>query len=120
MKTKINGITYDTENADFIEEKAYSPESEPEERHFQESLWQTENGAYFLIGTGGGCSPYSASFGNAEGPGSGIVPLTDEEADEWKAWDAEEDPEGRPTTESRIKSIGQWDEAYREAMESAF
>ena len=83
MKAIIEGRRYNTETATEIADHSgggYNGDF----HHYEESLYRTRNGRYFLAGSGGAMSHYSVSIGqNQWGPGSTIKPLTNEEAQQW-------------------------------------
>ncbi len=57
MKKIICKVEYDTENAALISSKTYGSFGEP--TGYEETLYQTENGKYFLYVNGGEESPYT-------------------------------------------------------------
>lgn len=83
MRKIVNGKLYDTEKA----EKVAWAESECGRRDFRwydEKLYRTRNGRWFLAGEGGPLSRYrrpAPDGGWIEG--DGIIPLTDDEARTW-------------------------------------
>ena len=64
---------YDTAKAQLLGERAYSYYGDP--AGYEETLYQTKGGLYFLWGLGGADSPYAA--------GEDIRPLTEKEAKAW-------------------------------------
>lgn len=82
MKKIVNRKKYDTEKA---EEIASWSNSLPvtDFSHCSETLYRTENGNYFLAGRGGAESRWNEKHGGMWGAGSGIKPLSDEEAADW-------------------------------------
>jgi len=58
MKKIINGKTYNTETADFIEEASANCACNDFE-YFEESLYKTKKGAWFMYGSGNAASKYS-------------------------------------------------------------
>ncbi|MFX0547615.1 hypothetical protein ACEWPL_019045 [Roseovarius sp. S1116L3] len=55
-------------------------------RWYEETLYRTNKGAWFLAGEGGPLSRYAVHFGRGESAaGEDIIPLSDEEAFEWLA-----------------------------------
>lgn len=82
MKQVINGLSYDTETADWIAE--YSNCLGPRDfRNCEEDLYKTKKGRFFLAGSGGPMTKYSEPCGDMTGSGSGIIPLDEDEALEW-------------------------------------
>ena len=83
MKKIINGRLYDTDTAKEIaaDGNGLSPR---DFRSYSETLYLKRTGEYFLYGEGGPMTKYARSCGgNAWSGGSGIIPLTAEEAREW-------------------------------------
>lgn len=82
MKKIINGKRYNTETA--IEIASYGNSLGPGDfRHYDESLYKTKSGNWFLSGEGGPMTKYSQPCGDMTGGGSDIIPLTPAEAQEW-------------------------------------
>lgn len=82
MKQVINGKTYNTETATEIAEDSYGFSSDF--NFWQETLYVTKKGAYFVAGEGGALSSWSRSCGQNEScGGSGIRPLDKSEAMKW-------------------------------------
>ena len=83
MKKIINGRLYDTDTAKEID--VYGNGLGPRDfRNYSETLYLKRTGEYFLCGEGGPMSKYARSCGgNSWSGGSGIIPLTAEEAREW-------------------------------------
>jgi len=82
MKRIINGLSYDTTTATFIHNtSAYGPS---DFRWYDESLYRTRNGRYFLAGEGGPMTRWAApAEGNCRTYGNGIIPLSPAEALAW-------------------------------------
>lgn len=78
----INRKKYDTDTAYCIAtNEAYPPR---DFKHYEEELYQKENGEFFLHGKGGGLSKYASSIDNHTFDfGEEIIPLSEEEAREW-------------------------------------
>ena len=110
MKKVINGALYNTETARLI--GTYSNGGTWRDfSHFEENLYRTKAGKYFLHGEGGPMTKYAKSVGNNEwSGGEHIEPLTPAAAREW----AEE----HLTAEEYIKEFGEPEEAAdgREAI----
>ena len=78
----IDGLRYNTETAEEIGSWSngyYSSDF----HHYNETIYRTKNGNYFIYGEGGALSKWSESFGNSRGGSSGIVALSIKEALEW-------------------------------------
>ena len=82
MKKIIEGLKYDTETAEEITEWSNHYNC-TDFNHYEETLFRTKNGRFFLYGNGNANSPYAKPVDNMRGPGADIVPLSDEEAIEW-------------------------------------
>ena len=83
MKRIINGKRYDTTTAELVASHAASCPITVFS-WFEEKLYRTRRGAWFLAGEGHAMSKYAESFGQHNyGPGEGLRPLTAEEAREW-------------------------------------
>jgi hypothetical protein len=83
MKRVIEGKLYNTDTAQRIAsaESSYSP---GDFAYWEETLYRTPRGAWFVHGEGGAMSRWSEPVGNnARGGGSGILPMSDAEAREW-------------------------------------
>ena len=83
MKAIIDGLRYDTDKAEHIASDSYSYPSDF--NHWQEDLYRTPNGRWFLVGSGGPNTKYAVSVGNGSRSGSSnnIIPLTKQEAYDW-------------------------------------
>lgn len=78
----INGKRYDTDAAYQI--ASCEGGGLPNDwRYFEERLYRTAKGAFFLHGKGGGLSPYFKPVGDMRGPGEKIVPLSEKATVEW-------------------------------------
>ena len=83
MKQVINGKSYNTDTAKEIGRHCSSVGSS-DFNYFDEALYLTKNGTYFIAGKGGPYSQYSVAIGsNGRGGGSGIRVLSNSEALEW-------------------------------------
>jgi hypothetical protein len=83
MRKTINGLVYDT-NAAVLVAEHFSGSDRSSFRHFEEALYRTSKGAYFLHGEGGGRSPYAKRIGDSTwGWGSSIRPMSEQEAFAW-------------------------------------
>jgi hypothetical protein len=51
--------------------------------HVSETLYRTKNGVYFLAGSGGPLTKYAFECGGLKGYGSGIIPITADDALAW-------------------------------------
>lgn len=103
MKKIINGLRYDTEKA--IEVGSASHSYPSDFSHWEATLYKTpRSGRYFLAGEGGAMSMFASRIDqNSWGGGSGIRPLTREEALEWA--------EGNLSTEEIEDGFGEIEEA---------
>lgn len=117
MKKIIQGRVYDTSTAHMVGEASGVP-FQDRMRRFREALYKKRTGEYFLAGSGGPLSqwavPYSPEGGLAEG--SGIRPLTWEQARDWgerymspeayvaEFGDADEAGEGQVVISVRVKA----------------
>lgn len=72
MKKVICKKEYDTENAELIQKYTYSYYGDP--AGYEEILYQTPGGLYFLYVRGGDASPY---------PGEDILRLAKTKVNEW-------------------------------------
>jgi hypothetical protein len=83
MKRIMDRKVYDTEAAQSLH--TYEPIADGGDFHyFIETLYATPKGSYFVAGEGGGMSPYAESLGGGStGGGSGIRPMSLEEAMDW-------------------------------------
>lgn len=76
----IEGKRYSTESAEEIASFA-STEDITSFKHFEERLYRTEKGSWFLHGKGWG--PYAKSVDSGRSRGESIIPKTQEEARKW-------------------------------------
>jgi hypothetical protein len=83
MRATIDRKTYDTETATEI--ASDSDGYRNDFNHWEETLYVTKKGSYFLHGEGGALSRYAQSCegGRASCGSSAIIPLTEAEALEW-------------------------------------
>ncbi len=72
MQKTIAGKTYDTENATLVSTRAYGAYGDP--HGYEERLYQTPEGNYFLYGSGGEESPYAVEK---------IIRFAKKRAEEW-------------------------------------
>jgi len=82
MKAIIDGKRYNTETATEVAEY-WNGLGGGDFGRYEESLYKTAKGAWFLAGKGGPMSPYAQSVGNGQSGGEGIRPITADEAREW-------------------------------------
>lgn len=103
LKSIINGKTYNTQTATLLAE--YDNGGGFGDFHaLDEGLYLTKNGTYFLAGSGGAMTKYCRSCGhNSTCGGSGITPISIEEA---KAW-----MESYGSPEEYIAAFGEPEEA---------
>ena len=78
MRRVVGGRIYDTETAKFIATVAQRSQGNFDDEFTQ--LFQTKKGAFFLAGTGGGCSRWreKAPDGNGWVDGEGLTPISAE------------------------------------------
>lgn len=83
MKRIINGKRYNTETAEEISSKTGG--GNPSNfGYFEESLYKTKRGNYFLHGRGGPSSKYAENNPNGgTDSGAGLEPLSEEETIVW-------------------------------------
>lgn len=82
MKRIIDGKLYNTETATKICNDSYGYSGDF--KYFDEDLYVTKNGNYFLAGEGGAASKYGKATGQGETSGSvGIFALSKQEAFEF-------------------------------------
>lgn len=83
MKKIIKGRKYDTATAKEIACDSYNG-SCSDFHWWEETLYKKRTGEFFLYGQGGAMSKYAESCRqNSWGGGSGIIPLTLDEAKKW-------------------------------------
>ena len=82
MKRIINGKTYNTDTANYIDDFSNGLGS-GDFNYIIEDLYVTDNGAFFLCGEGGPMTKYSVPCGNMTGGGSDIIPLSKRDALIW-------------------------------------
>lgn len=83
MKRVIDGKIYDTETATLIDEAAASC-SLSDFGYWEESLYRTPRGRYFIAGSGGPMSRWARQIEmNTWSGGAGIEPLSESEALHW-------------------------------------
>ncbi len=78
VKKIVDGLLYDSDNKgnEFIFER-YSNCSMGDFHYYEETLYRTKNGNWFLHGNGNAASKYAKPFGdNQSGPGENIIPLS--------------------------------------------
>jgi len=82
MRRVIDGKVYDTDKASLIAEDSFGYVNDF--KHWEERLYKTKKGNYFLHGEGGPLSHYSKPLGNNSTGGSEkIIPMTKKEAFDW-------------------------------------
>lgn len=92
MKKVINGKLYNTETAKRLG-YTFHGESRSDFRYYEETLYKTKSGQYFIHGEGGPMSRYSRAVGqNSWSGGESIRPVSEEAAQAWceEELDAEE------------------------------
>lgn len=83
MKKIINGKRYDTDKAQCVAE--YANTYDRGDFHwYEEALYQTPSGSWFLAGEGHAASKYARSVAqNERGPGEDLLVLSEVEARAW-------------------------------------
>lgn len=100
MKKIIDGLKYDTEKSLLIGEGGNSL-SRRDFNYCYESLYKTKSGRFFLSGEGGAMTKYSQKVdSNSRAGGSGIIPLSKEDALSWAENNLDSD-----TIEEHFKDI---------------
>ncbi len=82
MRKVVNGLLYDTKNADFVED-FWNGLGNSDFRNLSEELYKSKNGKWFLVGRGGPLTKYSETVGNMRSGSKNLIPLSDDEAYEW-------------------------------------
>ena len=82
MKRIINGKTYNTDTANYIDDYSNGLGNR-DFNNINEELYITDNGVFFLSGSGGPMTKYSHPVGNMTSGGSDIFPLSKIEALSW-------------------------------------
>ena len=84
MKAIIDGKRYDTETAELIASDCSVGMSKSDFRWWEEKLYKTKKGTWFIAGEGGALTKYAVQVGsNASGAGEEIIPLSEEEVRKW-------------------------------------
>ena len=84
MKDIIDGKRYDTDTAEEIATGSSSGAHPGDFEYYRETLYKTDNGAWFLAGKGGPKTKYASPVpGGGLSGGSGIHPLTSGETMSW-------------------------------------
>lgn len=82
MQRVIDGKKYDIDKATLVAEATAS--CYPNDFHYwEEKLFRTAKGAWFLHGEGGGLTRWSQQYGDGRGSGEDILAMSSEEALEW-------------------------------------
>lgn len=81
MKKVINGKMYNTETAEYIGNNWYSSPGQFD--HVNEDLYRKRTGEFFLHGEGGPLTDWAEVCNDGAYAGSGIKPLTTDEAKQW-------------------------------------
>lgn len=82
MKKVIDGKMYNTETAEMLAEY-WNGLGNSDYYHFNEGLFRTKKGNYFLYGEGGPASKWASKSGKYSNEGSDIVEFSRDEAMEW-------------------------------------
>jgi len=85
MKKIINGKRYDTEAKHTTKVASHGDGYVGDFHHWQEDLYRTGHGNWYLVGEGGALSRYSEPVcgGGMGGTSDVVVPLTETEAQRW-------------------------------------
>lgn len=84
MKAIIGGKRYNSETARQVGSDHGYEGSRGDFAWFSEGLYLAPRGSWFLCGEGNAASPWAHHYGGREqGPGSGLRPITAEEARDW-------------------------------------
>lgn len=75
-------MVYDTEKAEKIAEYE-SNHNRGDFQFFEETLYRTKKGNWFLHGEGGPASPYCETFGNSTSGSEDLIPMDEDEVIEW-------------------------------------
>lgn len=82
MNKIINGKRYSTDSAKELA-RVDSGHSHTDFYFWEETLYRTKTGNFFLYGCGRGNSRYGEWHGNSGGDGEKIIPMSPEEAQKW-------------------------------------
>ena len=82
MKKIISGKRYDTETAQKVAHYSNGL-GRRDFRGYDEDLYRTKNGNWFLYGDGGPMTKYARPCGNMTSGGTDIIPLTAADAQLW-------------------------------------
>ena len=82
MKKVIDGKTYNTETAEKIGNE-WNGLSPSDFRNWEETLYKTKKGNFFIVGKGGAMTRWSKSNGNTSWGSSGVIAIDKAEALEW-------------------------------------
>lgn len=82
MKKVINGKTYNTETATFIAEWDNGL-GRSDFKSYEETLYRSPKGQYFIHGEGGAMTRWSRPCGNMTCGGEGIILISADEALQW-------------------------------------
>lgn len=84
MKKVINGLRYNTEKAVKIGEYYTSGIGRNDFNYWEAALYKTpRSGRFFLAGEGHGMTRFAGTYGNMQGWGEGLEPMSKEEALAW-------------------------------------
>lgn len=82
MKRIVDGKRYDTDTAEVV--ATYEYRRSGDFNWYEETLYRTKKGAWFLAGEGGARSKYGERVDQSTwGPGEGLQVLSEAEAREW-------------------------------------
>jgi hypothetical protein len=82
MRALIDGLRYDTDSAEEVA-RAASPRDAAHLCYYDEGLYVSGNGSWFLAGSGNAATKYASPFGHYLGGGERIIPLQPRDARSW-------------------------------------
>ncbi|MEW6365189.1 MAG: hypothetical protein AB1714_11205 [Acidobacteriota bacterium] len=83
MRRVIDGKVYDSQRAEQLAEASGGGASVRDFSHWDETLYRTQRGAYFIHGSGGPLTHWARHRGNETSGGEGMRTLTEAQAREW-------------------------------------
>lgn len=82
MRALIDGLRYDTQSAEEVA-RATSPRDDTDLCYYDEGLYLSPNGTWFLAGRGNAGTKYASPMGHYLGSGERIIPLRPHDARAW-------------------------------------
>ena len=82
MNAIIEGKRYDTARAEVVAEY-YCESGRRSFRYFEERLYRTHKGTWFMVGEGHALSPYAKVVEKSRRPGKELRPLSEKEVRDW-------------------------------------